>query len=223
MFRKCSLLGLLYVFYEPVKKFAEENSHIQRGIAAAERMAEVMNLRPQIQDHPTSVPMDHFEGPIEFDNVWFKYGDDWVLKGVSFKVEKGETIALVGATGSGKSTIVQLLPRLYEAQKGEIRINGRPIKEYTQKSLREQIAFVPQKPFLFLDTIESNIAFGRPFSKEEIEQAAIRAYADEFITLLPQGYKTELTAAGSNLSGGQQQRFSNCKSPCKTSSYPRSG
>ncbi len=199
--------GLLYVFYEPIKKFAEENSHIQRGVAAAERMAEVMSLLPQIQDEPSAEPLQKFENEIEFKDVWFKYGDDWVLKGVSFKVKKGETIALVGPTGSGKSTIVQLLPRLYEPQKGEILIDGKSIRKFTQHSLREQIAFVPQKPFLFLDSVSSNIAFGRLFSKEEIQQAAIRAYADEFITQLPQGYDTELNVAGSNLSGGQQQRL----------------
>lgn len=199
--------GLLYVFYEPIKKFAEENSHIQRGIAAAERMAEVMSLRPQIQDAQGALPMQSFNEDIEFDNVWFKYGNDWVLKGVSFKVKKGETVALVGPTGSGKSTIVQLLPRLYEPQKGEIRIDGKSIQEFTQRSLRDNIAFVPQKPFLFLDSVASNIAFGRNFSKEEIQQAAIRAYADEFITLLPKGYDTELNVSGSNLSGGQQQRL----------------
>lgn len=199
--------GLLYVFYEPIKKFAEENSHIQRGIAAAERMQEVMSLRPQIQDEPGSIPLQKFEKDIEFKDVWFKYGDDWVLKGVSFKVNKGETVALVGPTGSGKSTIVQLLPRLYEPQKGEILIDGKSINKFTQHSLREQIAFVPQKPFLFLDSVASNIAFGRSFSREEVQQAAIRAYADEFITLLPQGYETELNVGGSNLSGGQQQRL----------------
>ncbi|CUI16326.1 transport ATP binding protein [Candidatus Protochlamydia naegleriophila] len=199
--------GLLYVFYEPIKKFAEENTHIQRGIAAAERMQEVLDLQPQIRDHDGALHLNTLDETIEFDDVWFKYESKWVLKGVSFSVRKGQTVALVGPTGSGKSTIVQLLPRLYDVQKGEIRINGRPLTTYTQKSLREQMAFVPQKPFLFLDTVSENISFGRPFSQADIQEAARQAHADEFICQLPNGYQTELSEAGKNLSGGQQQRL----------------
>lgn len=199
--------GLLYVFYEPIKKFAEENTHIQRGIAAAERMQEVLHLQPDIQDGKDALTLETLKHAIEFDNVWFRYEERWVLKGVSFAVKRGEKVAIVGHTGSGKSTIVQLLPRLYEVQQGEIRIDGRPLKAYTQKSLRESIAFVPQKPFLFLDTISENIAFGRSFSLEAIQEAARQAHADEFISHLPQGYQTFLLETGKNLSGGQQQRL----------------
>lgn len=199
--------GLLYVFYEPVKKFAEENTHIQRGIAAAERIYEVMQLKPNIQDQVGALTLDTLHDTIEFRDVWFRYKEQWVLKGVSFTVQKGETVALVGPTGSGKSTIVQLLPRLYEVEKGEIRINGIPLQGYTQKSLRENIAFVPQKPFLFLDSVAENISFGRPFSQEAIQEAARKAHADEFIQQLPEGYQTVLLETGKNLSGGQQQRL----------------
>lgn len=199
--------GMLYLFYEPIKKFAEENSHIQRGISAAERMLEVMNIKPNIQDHPEANTMNDFKDTIEFDNVWFRYNDQWALKGLSFTVKKGETVAIVGPTGAGKSTIVQLLPRLYDVQKGEIRIDGKPIATITQKSLRENIAFIQQKPFLFLDTIAQNIAFGRPFEQEKIQAAAEQAYASEFIVQLPNRYQTELAESGKNLSGGQQQRL----------------
>lgn len=199
--------GLLYVFYEPIKKFAEENSHIQRGIAAAERLYEVMHQKPHIEDRTDAVELTGFNEKIEFDDVWFRYGEKWILKGLSLTVNKGETVAIVGPTGAGKSTIVQLLPRLYDVQQGQIRIDGKPLSWYTQKSLRENIAFVPQKPFLFLDTIAENISFGRPFSSEQIEKAAKKAYADEFICKLPQGYQTELVETGKNLSGGQQQRL----------------
>lgn len=199
--------GLLYVFYEPIKKFAEENTHIQRGIAAAERMQEVMSLKPDIEDAPHAVALNGFNHKVEFDNVWFRYDEKWILKGVSFTINKGETVAIVGPTGSGKSTIVQLIPRLYEIEKGEIRIDGIAIHSYTQNSLREAIAFVPQKPFLFLDTVSANIAYGRSFSNKEIHYAAVQAYADEFIRQLSQGYETELMEAGKNLSGGQQQRL----------------
>ncbi len=199
--------AMLHVFYEPVKKFAEENNSIQRGVAAAERMFEVLDIEPGIQDHDGAIDMQGLEEGIEFDDVWFKYEDTWILKGVSFKVKKGEFVALVGPTGAGKSTIAQLLPRLYEVQKGEIRIDGKPLAMYTQKSLREHIAFVPQKPFLFFDTIKENIAFGRGFSSEEIKKASRRAHADEFICALPNSYNTMLSEAGKNLSGGQQQRL----------------
>lgn len=199
--------GMLYIFYEPIKKFAEENSHIQRGIAAAERMCEVLELKPCIKDSDGAETLENIEGCIEFEDVWFNYGRDWILKGLSFKVEKGKTVAIVGPTGAGKSTIVQLLPRLYDIQKGNIRINGKPIHTFTQKSLREKIAFVPQKPFLFLDTVAENISYGQKLSLKEIQKAAQRAYAEEFILQLPQGYHTELAETGKNLSGGQQQRL----------------
>lgn len=200
--------GLLYVFYEPIKKFAEENSHIQRGIAAVERMYEVMDLKPQIEDNDAAKDLKGLDDEIEFENVSFRYNEDqWIIKDVSFKIRKGQSVALVGPTGAGKSTLVQLLPRLYDIQEGTIKINGKSINTYTQKSLREQIAFVPQKPFLFLDTIAANIAFGRDFSLEQVEAAAKKAHADEFIMNLPQGYLTEIAEGGKNFSGGQQQRL----------------
>jgi ABC-type multidrug transport system fused ATPase/permease subunit len=199
--------GILQRAYETLKKFGDENANIQKGVVAAERMFEVLNLKPEIEDHKGSTDLLDFEDKIEFDHVWFRYGEEWILKDVSFTVNKGETVALVGPTGSGKSTIVQLLPRLYEVQKGEIRINGKPLNSYTQKSLREKLAFVSQKPFLFSDTIAANIGFGRNFSREEIALAAKKAHAEEFISQLPLKYDSVLAEAGQNLSGGQQQRL----------------
>ncbi len=199
--------GLLHLFYEPVKKFAEENANIQKGVVAAERMFEVLHLKPQIADRDGAIDVTGFKNIIEFDHVWFKYRDEWVIRDVSFTVQRGEVVALVGATGAGKSTLVQLLPRLYEVQKGEIRIDGIPLNAITQKSLREQIAFVPQRPFLFFDTVAENIAFGRSFTSEEIEEAARKAHAHEFIVDLPRQYQTVLAEMGKTLSGGQQQRL----------------
>lgn len=199
--------GCLHLFYEPVKKFAEENANIQKGVVAAERMFEVLHLKPQIQDEPKATAMQGFSDQIEFDGVWFRYRDEWVIKDLSFSVKKGQIVAFVGATGAGKSTIVQLLPRLYEVQKGQIRIDGIPIDLFTQRSLRDHIAFVPQRPFLFFDTVSENISFGRDFSREEIEEAARKAYAHEFIADLPQTYDTLLAEMGKTLSGGQQQRL----------------
>lgn len=199
--------GFLYVFYEPLRKFAETNALIQRGIAATERMMEVLSIEPQLQDLPNAIEFKTFNDQIEFKDVWFKYKDDWILKGVNFTVPKGKCVAIVGPTGAGKSTIVQLLPRLYEIEKGEIRIDGQSLATYSRRSLREMIAFVPQRPFLFLDTVAENIAFGRPFPRERVESAAKNAYAEEFILNLPQKYDTELAEGGKNLSGGQQQRL----------------
>ncbi len=199
--------GLLHLFYEPVKKFAEENANIQKGVVAAERMFEVLHIKPQIEDRDGAIALSDFKNVIEFDRVWFKYRDEWVIRDVSFSIRRGEVIALVGATGAGKSTLVQLIPRLYDVQKGEIRIDGIPLNAITQKSLREQIAFVPQKPFLFFDTVAENIAFGRSFTIKEVEEAARKAYAHEFIVDLPNQYNTVLAEMGKTLSGGQQQRL----------------
>ena len=199
--------GMLHLAYEPVKKFADENANIQRGVVAAERMFEVLNIKPHIEDQDGALELSGFNDSIEFDRVWFRYQGEWILKDVSFTVRKGQTVAIVGPTGAGKSTIVQLLPRLYEVQKGEIRIDGKPLNAYTQKSLRENIAFVSQRPFLFYDTVAANISFWRHFSQEEIENSAKRAHAHEFIKELPDKYHTMLTDAGQNLSGGQQQRL----------------
>lgn len=210
--------GFIYIFYEPVKKFAEENCTIQRGAAAAERMQEVMSLNPQIQDQKGALTLSTFQDSIEFDQVWFRYNDEWVLRNLSFTVKKGQTVAITGPTGAGKSTIVQLLPRLYDVEKGEVRIDGKPLQTYSQKSLREAITFVPQKPFLFLDTVAENIAFGRPFSREQISRAARQAHAEEFIVRLPQGYDTELSEAGKNLSVGQQQRLAIARALLKDAS-----
>ncbi len=200
-------IAYLHAFYEPVKKLAEENTNIQRGVVAAERMFEVLSLKPQIEDIDGAIEMNDFKETIQFKNISFKYHDEWVLKELSFNVKKGDTVAIVGPTGAGKSTIVQLLPRLFDVQKGDIKIDSVSVKDYTQKSLRENIAFVPQKPFLFYDTIYENISFGRNFSMEEVERAAKKAHAHEFIVDLPQKYNTVIAETGKSLSGGQQQRL----------------
>lgn len=199
--------GLLYLFYEPIKKFAEENSHIQRGVAAAERLFELLEEKPQLIDLPNAKAHVPFDKELRFEGVWFRYEEQWVLRDVSFSVKKGEMVALVGPTGSGKSTIAQLIPRLYDVQMGRITLDGEPLTAFQQQALRRMIAFVPQKPFLFLDTIAENIAFGLPYSPDQVTSAARQAHATEFIEKLPHGYETLLQDAGRNLSGGQQQRL----------------
>lgn len=198
---------LLQLVYEPVKKFAEENTNIQKGIVAAERMFEVLNQKNPTPDRDDAKEFIRFDTEISFEDVSFSYGDRVVLDNVSFTLKKGQTVAIVGPTGSGKSTLVQLLPRLYSPQSGSIKIDGVEIGAYTLKSLREKMAFVAQKPFLFNDTIASNIAFGRDFSFEKIKEAAERAHAAEFIEQMPDQYTSKLAEAGKNLSGGQQQRL----------------
>lgn len=210
--------GLVFQLYEPIKKFGEENSNIQRGVVAAERMYEVLNLHPEIQDDKNAIDLKGPIESIEFEDVWFRYEDEWVLKGVSFKIEKGQAFAIVGPTGSGKSTIAQLLLRLYEVQQGKILINGMPLSAYTQKSLRESMAFVSQRPFLFLDSIKENISFGRTFTEEQVRFAAKQAYADEFIENLPEKYESMVAESGKNLSGGQLQRLAIARALIKNSS-----
>ncbi len=199
--------GLLHIFYEPIRKFADENGNVQKGVVAAERLFEVLNIQSNIQDAPGAVELTSFEGVIEFDRVWFRYEDEWVLRDVSFQVKKGESVAIIGATGSGKSTILQLIPRLYDVDQGAIKIDGRPLSDYTQESIRRHIAYVSQKPFLFCDSIRENIAYGRDLSLEKIKIAAKKAHADEFIENLKDQYDTVLAELGKNFSGGEQQRM----------------
>lgn len=198
---------LLQLVYEPVKKFADENTVIQKGVVAAERMFEVLNEKNPIPDHPHAQEFETFSDEIRFENVCFSYAEREVLKNVSFTIKKGDTVAIVGPTGSGKSTIVQLFPRLYTPTSGSIFIDGVKLEDFSLNSLRENLAFVAQRPFLFNDTVEANIAFGRSFTDDQIYEAAKKAHADEFIQELPNKYKTKLSEAGKNLSGGQQQRL----------------
>ncbi|MBI5274452.1 MAG: ABC transporter ATP-binding protein [Chlamydiales bacterium] len=209
--------GFLYMFYEPVKKFADENTNIQKGVVAAERLFEVLQIQPQVDRNENALDITEFNQSIDFDNVWFKYEDKWVLRGVSFTIAKGETVAIVGATGSGKSTILQLFPRLYEVQKGEIRIDGKSILDYSQASIRNIISYVSQKPFLFFDTVAANIAYGKPITQDDIINAAKKAHAHEFIMDLNHQYDTHLAETGKNLSGGQQQRLSIARALAKKS------
>lgn len=202
------LVGLLYKFYEPVKKFAEKNVEIQKGVVAAERLYQVLDIEPKITDPHDAKTLNGDLNEVAFNNVYFGYKDRWVLENLSFSVKKGESIAVLGATGVGKSTIAHLLTRLYDTGKGSISIDGIDIKGIKQNSLREHIAFVSQRPFLFLDTIAANIAFGRDFSRAEIIEAAKKAQAHDFIMNLPLGYDTPIDETGKNLSGGQQQRLS---------------
>ncbi len=202
--------GLLSGVYEPLKKFAEENGRIQRGIAACERMWDVLSLPPERDDESDELKQTtvNFLQSVEFKNVSFGYNETKpVLQDVSFTISKGQMVAIVGATGSGKSTLVSLLTQLFKAQEGEILIDGVSIEEYTHNAIRQFISVVPQKPFLFHDTIIENVRFGRPFSEAQVLKACQKAHADSFIQTLPSGYNSVIGEAGKTLSGGQLQRL----------------
>lgn len=201
--------GLLSAVYEPIKKFAEENGRIQRGLAASDRLFEVL-------DHPLHekktmglLQQIPFEREITFRNVSFSYEEDprGVLSDLSFTIPKGKTVALVGATGSGKSTIISLLARLFDPTAGHIYIDDTPLDSIKGEVVRDFLAVVPQRTFLIHDTVRENIRFGRPFTEEEVLTAARQAHADEFIQNLREKYDTLLLEAGKSLSGGQQQRL----------------
>ncbi len=185
------------------------NSTLQQGSAAADRLFSVLDTERDEQDEPGAEDADRLEGEITFDDVSFTYdGAESVLKHVSFTIRPGESVALVGPSGAGKTTVANLIPRLYEPQAGRILIDGVDIRRYTLASLRRQIALVPQETLLFSGTIRDNILFGNPEADaEQIQKAAEAAYADEFIARLPDGYDTVVGERGVKLSGGQRQRI----------------
>jgi subfamily B ATP-binding cassette protein MsbA len=179
------------------------------GLTAAERLFAALDTKPLIKDAPTALTLPPSEGRIALTDVVFAYSPDIpALSGVSLEARRGETIALVGPSGGGKSTILSLIPRFFDVQSGSVSIDGHDVRDVTLSSLRSQIALVTQEPFLFDDTIRGNIAYARPeASPGEIEQAARNAAAHEFIMALPQGYETPVGELGSRLSGGQRQRI----------------
>ncbi len=182
---------------------------IPRALISVERINEILNLTPEIVDDTNATPKSDLRGTLEFRNVSFMYAnaEEPVLSHISFISKPGQTTAIIGGTGSGKSTIANLIPHFYQIQEGEILLNGINIIEYPQKTLRDKIGFIPQKAFLFRGTIESNIRFGKEdATMEEIIAASKVAQAHEFIENLDDGYQSYVAQAGTNLSGGQKQR-----------------
>jgi len=194
--------------YKPMQGLAKVSSDFSKAMGSADRLGEVLDIEPDIQDRPDAIEARGLKGEIVFQDVSFDYGDGKeVLRGVSFAVSPGQRLALVGTSGAGKSTIVSLMLRLYEPQQGTILIDGVDIREYRRESLRRQIGLVLQKSILFGATIRENIAYGRPeASLEQIVAAAEVAKADEFIRELDDGYDAVIGERGATLSGGQQQR-----------------
>ena len=202
----------LYVtsFVSPIRKLANFAEMFSNGFAGLNRFVELMRTEPSIQDAPDAVELKNVRGQVDVDHVSFTYtGETEVLHDVSLSVPAGETVALVGPSGGGKSTLCQLLPRFYDVDAGSIRVDGLDVRHVTQSSLRRAIGIVQQDVFLFADTIRENIRYGRPeASDEEVEAAAKRAEIYDDIMAMPDGFDTYVGERGTLLSGGQKQRVS---------------
>jgi subfamily B ATP-binding cassette protein MsbA len=202
-------IGLFYLVLNPAKAIATAYSNIQRGDASAERILSVLETKNTIIDKPNAVIKKTFDTKIVFDNISFKYKDDYVLKNFSLTILKGQSVALVGQSGSGKSTIANLITRFYDVTKGSITIDGIDIKDMTKKSLRDLLGIVTQDSILFNDSVKNNVALGveNPIDSDILEASKI-ANAHEFVKDLPQQYETNIGDGGNSLSGGQKQRLS---------------
>ena len=201
-------LGSLLSLIRPFKKLSQVNSLNQQAMAASERIHDVLETEQSVKEplNPRNFPV--FKQNIKFENIKFSYGDAQILKGINLEVKYGQMLAIVGPSGTGKSTLVDLIPRFYDPQKGNVYIDGVNIKEFSLKSLRSQVGIVNQETMLFNDTIRANIAYGKlDATNEQIEEAARRAYAHDFILQCPQGYDTIIGDRGVKISGGERQRI----------------
>ncbi|MFQ5843283.1 MAG: ABC transporter ATP-binding protein, partial [Thermodesulfobacteriota bacterium] len=204
-----SFLAALLLLYKPIKALSRVNDIVQGGLAASSRVFELMDRTPEIRDADGAVPLNGISNGIKFEHVSFKYEDALVLKNMNLEVRVGEVLALVGMSGAGKTTLVNLIPRFYDIDEGQITIDGRDIRTFTIKSLRQHIAIVTQQTILFNDTVRNNIAYGDiTRSEEEIVEAAKAANAHGFIEKLPLDYDTVIGERGVKLSGGERQRIS---------------
>ncbi len=204
-----SFLAALALLYKPFKSLSMVNDVVQGGLAAGSRVFELLDITPDIRDTNGAIPLDGISDGISFEQVSFKYEDEMVLKDIDLEVKVGKVVALVGMSGAGKTTLVNLIPRFYDIDKGRITIDGRDIRTFTLKSLREHIGIVTQQTILFNDTVRNNIAYGDIIRSEgEIVEAAKAANAHGFIQKLPLGYDTVIGERGVKLSGGEQQRIS---------------
>ncbi len=210
-------IGTLYAFieyiesfFQPIQELAEQFTTLQSAIASAEKIFTLLDTEPLITDPKEPVPLGRAKGRIEFEHVWFAYsGEDWVLKDVSFVIEPGQKVAFVGATGAGKSSILNLIGRYYDIQKGRILIDGHDIRSLDRSELRASIGQVQQDVFIFTGDIEQNIRLGNEeITRKQVREAAVEVNAARFIDQLPDGYQHPVTERGSTLSAGQRQLIS---------------
>lgn len=216
-----SFVAALLLMYGPIKKLSRVNANLQQAMAASERIFELLDTHTEVIERPGAVPLPPFTGEIEFRDVSFGYEDGHgrsTLRGVSFTVRAGQMVAIVGRSGAGKTTLVNLLPRFYDVTGGAILVDGRDLRDVTLASLRAQIGMVTQETVLFDDTIASNIAYGTPgATPAQIEAAARAANAHDFIAALPEGYQATIGERGQRLSGGQRQRLAIARALLKNS------
>jgi len=204
-----SFITALLMAYQPIKSLANLNTALQEGLAAAARIFAMLDIMPEIDEKPDAPALKVATGHITFSDVSFAYADGTpALQGVTLEVPTGATVALVGASGAGKSTVLNLIPRFYDVQSGRVAIDDQNIREVTLSSLRQAVALVSQEATLFDDSVRANIAYGRPGASDaDIRAAATSAAADEFIDELADGYDTRVGEHGTRLSGGQRQRI----------------
>ena len=216
-----SFVAALLLMYGPIKKLSRVNANLQQAMSASDRIFELHDTHTEVTERPGAVPLPPFTGAIEFSDVSFGYEDGVgrsTLRGVSFSVRAGQMVAIVGRSGAGKTTLVNLLPRFYDVTTGAITIDGRDLRDVTLASLRAQIGMVTQETVLFDDTIAANIAYGTPGAPmAAIEAAARAANAHDFIAAQPHGYKTTIGERGQRLSGGQRQRLAIARALLKNS------
>jgi subfamily B ATP-binding cassette protein MsbA len=202
-------LAIFASIIQPAKNFSNGITSVQKGTVAAERIFSVMDIDPVIHDKPNAIALEEFKDKIEFKNVSFAYEKELVLKDINLTVHKGKTIALVGPSGGGKSTLADLVPRFYDPSSGQVLLDGIPLSDYKHESLIQHMGVVTQESILFNDTIFNNIAFGLPnVHEEDVIRAAKIANAHDFIVQTELGYQTMIGERGSKLSGGQRQRIS---------------
>jgi ABC-type multidrug transport system fused ATPase/permease subunit len=211
-----SFVAYLTTFFEPIQELSQLYTTYQSGMAALDKIFDLLDTEPDMVDAPGAIDPGRIRGEIELDDVWFSYSDEtdpakvpeeeWVLEGVDLHVPPGQTLALVGATGAGKSTFAKLVARFYDPQKGRVLVDGHDLKGVQQKALRRQLGIVPQEGFLFSGSVRENLAFGRPDATlEEIEEAIATVGATDFVNALPDGIETQVGERGVTLSAGQRQ------------------
>ena len=216
-----SFVAALLLMYGPIKKLSRVNASIQQAIAASERVFEILDTHTEARDRSCAKPLAQLSEDIRFDNVSFSYGDggsEEILRGVSFTVRVGQVVAIVGLSGAGKTTLVNLIPRFFDPTDGSITVDGVDLNDVTIDSLRKQIGIVTQETILFDDTVANNIGYAAPHAtRTMIEVAARAAHAHEFIESLPEGYDTLIGERGQRLSGGQRQRLAIARALLKNS------